>query len=479
MRIALATRHAHPTFIPLALMYLKASVIARGCCGPDEVAIVELSPVATPEEIAVAVLASRPAIVGLSCYVWNVTDTLAAAQLVKASDPSVRIVIGGPEVGPVAAEVMKRHPCVDAVVLSEGEIPFADIVDAWSRGEGLDGVPGLSYRDAAGIVENGPAALVTRLDDYPSPHLARYIDYAGRVVCIETQRGCVFQCNFCFYNKDYSLRNRRFDLERVKEELRSVLDQDVEEIYLMDPVFNLNAARAKEICRFLAAHNSRRIPIHSEIWAEFVDEEMAVLMHEAGFTWLEVGLQTTDPTALATTDRRLRLERFGEGIGHLRRQHLPFELQLIYGLPGETRSSFRESLNYAISLDPPYLSVFRLMVLPGTELWRKAAELSLTFDPNPPYHVRSHLSMTAEDLQYGYRFMKAANLLERSRTLRLLARERGVTFSGIVELWLEWRPRQADSLPYKDALRAFVAHLCGDMGIPAGFYQQFGELELA
>jgi len=285
---------------------------------------------------------------------------------------------------------------------------MADIVQAWLSGQRLDGVAGICFRDGDAIVETGPAVLVKDLNEYPSPHLERYIDYSGRAVCIETQRGCVFQCNFCFYNKDYSLRNRRFALDRVKEELLVALGQDALEIYLMDPVFNLNAARAKEICRFIAAHNERRIPIHSEIWAEFVDDEMAALMSEAGFAQLEVGLQTTDPTALATTERRLRIGRFNEGIAHLQRHHLSFELQLIYGLPGETRSTFRDSLNYAISLDPPILSVFRLMVLPGTELWRKAAALNLTFDPEPPYHVRSHLSMTVEDLEYGYRFMKAA-----------------------------------------------------------------------
>ena len=479
MRIALATRHADASFIPLALLYLKASLVARECCAPDEIGLVELPPEATPEAMALKLLAARPSILGLSCYVWNVTDILAAARLVKAQEPAIKIVIGGPEVGPVAAEVMRRHPYVDAVVYSEGEVPIADIVQAWQSGAALDGVPGICFRDGDTVVDGGTATLVKDLGEYRSPHLERYLDYAGRTVCIETQRGCVFECNFCFYNKDYSLRNRRFALERVKEELLSVLVQEVNEIYLMDPVFNLNAARAKEICRFIAAHNHRRIPIHSEIWAEFVDDELAALMRDAGVQFLEVGLQTTDPTALATTERRLRVERFKEGIAHLQRHQLHFELQLIYGLPGETQSTFKESLNFAISLDPPVLSVFRLMVLPGTELWRKAAALNLTFDPAPPYHVRSHLSMTAEDLASGYRFLKGANLLQRSRTLRLLGREQGLTFSGIVEAWLDWRPRQLESQPDTEAIRAFVTYLCGDRHIPAEFYQRFGALEFA
>lgn len=476
MRIVLATQHAHRAFIPLALMYLKASVAARGCCAADDIALLEFGHDATAAAIANALVEARPDVLGLSCYVWNITTTMAAADLVKKRLPGVRIVLGGPEVGPVAGDVLGAQPYVDVVVNSEGEVPFADIVEAWQSGQPLHGVHGICFRDEGTIVRTGAAPL-ERLDDYPSPHLERYLDYTGRAVCIETQRGCVFKCNFCFYNKDYSLRNRRFALDRVKEELLSVLDQDVDEIYLMDPVFNLNAARAKEICRFIAANNPRRTPIHSEIWAEFVDDEMARLMSEAGFTTLEVGLQTTDPTALATAERRLRVERFNEGIGHLRRHHLSFELQLIYGLPGETRATFRDSLNYAISLDPPVLSVFRLMVLPGTELWRKAAALKLTFDPEPPYHARSHLSMSEADLEYGYRFMKAANLLQRSRTLRVLGRERGLTFTELVEEWLDWRPGQPESQPDTESLRSFVAHICGRRRIPAAFYEHFGARE--
>lgn len=479
MRIALATRHADRDFIPLALLYLKASVIGRGCCAAGDVAILEFGREAAAEAIARDLVASGADVVGLSCYVWNIKTMLAAADLLRAQAPAVRIVLGGPEVGPVASDVLRRNPQIDAVVISEGEVPFADIVQAWQADLGLEGVPGVCFRSGAEIVETCAAPLVKDLGEYPSPHLERYIDYTGRIACIETQRGCVFQCNFCFYNKDYSLRNRRFPLDRVKAELLVALAGNIRELYLMDPVFNLNAARAKEICRFIAAHNPLKIPVHSEIWAEFVDDELASLMRAAGFASLEVGLQTTDPTALATADRRLRLERFNEGIAHLHRHHLAFELQLIYGLPGETRSTFRESLNFGMSLDPTHLSVFRLMVLPGTELWRKAESLSLTFDPEPPYHAQSHFSMTVEDLQYGHQVLAAANLLQSSRTIRFLSRERDLTFADVVEEWVAWRPSPDGVGADNDTLQAFVAHVCRQKGIPVEFYERFGSLEFA
>ena len=226
--------------------------------------------------------------------------------------------------------------------------------------------------------------ILRDLNLLPSPHQDKYVTFKGRVAQIETQRGCVFRCNFCFYNKDLSIRNRRFELDRVKRELLYWLNRDVHSIYLMDPVFNLNAARAKEICQFIAEHNHQHIKVHSEIWAEFMDDELAKLMKAANVYWLEVGLQTTDDTSLAAIERRLRMEPFLEGINSLKRNNLYFELQLIYGLPFETPETFRRSLDFAAKLEPAELSVFMLLVLPGTELWKKAEAMGIKFDPDPP-----------------------------------------------------------------------------------------------
>ena len=352
-------------------------------------------------------------------------------------------------------------------------IPLAD------RSHDLAGIAGITYRDGARIRENDDAPIVTNLNELASPHLTLDTDLSGRSVCIETQRGCVFRCNFCFYNKDLSIRNRRFDLDRVEAEIDHWLQQDIRELYLMDPIFNLNAARARDICRFIAARNRRRVGVHAEVWAEFIDDEMARLMRDAGFTFLEVGLQSTDEAALATVERRLRLQRFLDGIAALKRYGLFWALQLIVGLPGETRASFRRSLNFAASLDAPVLAVYPLMVLPGTELWRKAADLRLVFDPEPPYHVRSHYSMSEADVAYGFRVVRALQDVGDSRALRLLARERSLTYADIVDAWIAWDDANPGDETTGYRLKQFLAEFLDERHIPPAFYTGFASWECA
>ncbi len=368
-------------------------------------------------------------------------------------------------------------PAIDVIVHGEGEVPFAEIAQAWGAGGDLDEVSGISFRRGEAVVSTAEAAIVRDLNLLPSPHTDKYMTVERRVASVETQRGCVFRCNFCFYNKDMSIRNRRFDLDRVKSELLYWLNRDVVEIYLMDPIFNLNATRAKEICRFIAKHNTRRVQMHAAILAEFMDDELASLMAAANMCWLEVGLQTTDDTTLQAVERRLRMTPFLEGIEHLKRHKLYFELQLIFGLPFETPETFRRSLNFAASLEPSELSVFILLILPGTELWTKAAALGISFDPNPLYTVRSHPSMSADDIAEGTRNVDVINGMGASRTIHILQREPGLTMSVIVDAWNAFRDGRELSSVMGNDMKTLVTEFCHHHGGPPSFYAAMIELE--
>jgi radical SAM superfamily enzyme YgiQ (UPF0313 family) len=478
MNITLATIHYKPGFTPLALLYLKAYLVEAMAYRFDDVTIREFPGDAQAEDVASQILAGQPDVVGLSCYVWNIKTLMAVSRRIKEVQPDIKIVLGGPEVGPLATKVLRTHPYIDIVVKSEGEIPFSQIVEASGNGGDYSSVRGIAFRRGGEIFETENAPILKDLNHIPSPHLIRYGEHKGRIICLETQRGCVFKCNFCFYNKDLSIRNRRFDLARVKDEIFFWLQQEVDEIYLMDPVFNLNAARAKEICRFVAQHNHRKVRFHTEVWAEFIDEEMAQLFKEGNFTFLEVGLQTTDDNVLAAVERRLKLKQFIEGISHLKKFDLRFELQLIYGLPGETRASFKRSLDFAASLEPPRLEVFPLMVLPGTELWIKAEILKLNFDPEPPYRIKSHPSMSVSDVNYGDKIVQALTYPGNSLAFRLLCKKSGLKFSDILDEWIAWDEIHSVAKSGEEKINEFFREFCAQREIPDVFFRSLASLEL-
>jgi radical SAM superfamily enzyme YgiQ (UPF0313 family) len=472
MRTVLVTRHADARFPPLALLYLKSVLVDATSCGPDDVTLLEFGPEAEPHDVASAILSAESDILALSCYVWNVTTLMRAAQLVASARPDMLVVAGGPEVGPDGARALSRYPAVDVVVKGEGERAMVELAERWTAGKEMEDVPGIWHRTASGFCEHPDNPPLADLDSLASPHARGYFDHVGRIACVETQRGCPFGCRFCYYGKGLRAEHRTFGLARLEAELGFWLEQDVAQVFLMDPVFNLDAPRAKAICRFLIGRNHRRIPMHAEIRAELVDDELAALMKAAHFDYLEIGLQAIDDTTLATVGRRSVGAAFVAGIERLRAHALPFEVQVIFGLPGDTPASHAAAIDFAAALRPEYLSSFTLMVLPGTPLREAAARLELAYDPEPPYYVRRTPTMDENAVRQGRRKNPALRFLWNASAVRWVHSRHGVAMSELLTRWDAWSAAAglaAVDLPTSASARTFAFAVCQELGVAPDF----------
>jgi anaerobic magnesium-protoporphyrin IX monomethyl ester cyclase len=477
MRTVLVTRHADPQFPPLALLYLKAALVDAALSAPGDVRLLEFGPEAGAEAIAAAIEAEEPDVLGFSCHVWNVVDLMRAARLAAIARPGLRVVAGGPEVGADGARALSLYPALEVVVKGEGEAVFVELLGRWRAGLGVEDVAGICHRTGRGSCEHPDAPAVANLDQLPSPHARGDLDLTGRIACVETRRGCPFCCAFCYYGRGVRSAGRSFGLDRVTADLEFWLARDVHQIFLLDPVFNLDRRRAKAICRFLARRNVRRIPVHAEIRAELMDAELAALMKAAGFKYLEVGLQAIDERALASVGRSRATVQFTDGLGHLRDRALPFELQVIFGLPGDAQASHDAALDFAASQRPDYLSSFTLMVLPGTRLRRTAARLHVEFDPEPPYFVRSTSTLSEDDVRQGRRRSPAVRHLWNSGAIRWLHDRRGRPMSDILRRWDAWSAAAGGVLPTPASSRAFALDVCTELGIVPDFTGTFTRAE--
>ena len=105
--------------------------------------------------------------------------------------------------------------------------------------------------------------------------------------------------------------------------------------------------------------------------------------------------------------------------------------------------------------------------------------MNLDFDPEPPYHVRSHFSMSAADIEYGWKIIDALKDLGNARTLRLLGRERGVSFADVIDAWIAWRNGEAAMPATPELITAFADDFCGRRAIPPALYRGFASLEFS
>jgi radical SAM superfamily enzyme YgiQ (UPF0313 family) len=112
---------------------------------------------------------------------------MAVSRRIKEVQPGIKIVLGCPEVGPLATKVLRAHPYIDIVVKSEGQIPFSQIVEASGNGGDYISVRGIAFRRGGEIFETENAPILKDLNHIPLPHLIRYGEHKGRVICLETQ----------------------------------------------------------------------------------------------------------------------------------------------------------------------------------------------------------------------------------------------------------------------------------------------------
>ncbi len=141
MKTLVTTLNAKYIHTCLALRYLKAYA------EPEfPVEIVEYT-IKDPVMNIVSDLFQREAdVIGFSCYIWNIEQTITVIQMLKKVKPDVRIVLGGPEVSYDTDYWMRRIPEVDFIVMGEGEDTFRHLLQELS-GEGkFHFVFGLAYR---------------------------------------------------------------------------------------------------------------------------------------------------------------------------------------------------------------------------------------------------------------------------------------------------------------------------------------------
>jgi len=326
----------------------------------------------------------RPDVLGFTVFSWNIERTLHICEKIKeAGGP--RIVFGGPEITPDNA--LPRAPQVDFRVHGEGEAVFRRLLSEpgfWANGSAAE--------SAADIFRSAP-----------SPYLSGWLEpEAERLMLLETQRGCPYRCGFCYYNKS------RAGLVFAEEEhlLRAIawaVERRISEVYLLDPSLNTRPDLKRLLAGIGRLNAEKHIHLFSEIRAEAIDETLADLLAAAGFTWFEIGLQSTNPQALKIMNRPTRLDRFVQGAQRLKQRGITPSIDLIIGLPGDDLAGFMRSVDFVADHDlQDDIQIFPLSILPGTSFRRRRRELGLNFEAHPPYTVIATPTFTPEDFLLAY-----------------------------------------------------------------------------
>jgi anaerobic magnesium-protoporphyrin IX monomethyl ester cyclase len=407
MKTVIATLNAKYIHTSLALRYLKAF------CGSDfDIDLLEFTIKDTPMNIVTDIILCKPDVVGFSCYIWNIEETIIVIDMLKKVNPKLKIVLGGPEVSYDVSYWMERLPQVDVIVVGEGEETFHQLLGELRGSEKYHLVFGIAYRKDGNTIINPPRPKLD-LNDIPSPYQGfnDVEELKNRVVYFETSRGCPFSCSFCLSSIEVGVRY--FDLERTKTELKFLIDHGIKLIKFVDRTFNIKRDYAMEVFEFLI-QNHKQTVFQFEITADIMRPEVLdYLARNAppGIFRFEIGVQSTRDETNLLVNRRQNFTKLTNTVQAIKSAgNIDQHLDLIAGLPEEDYASFRKTFNDVFALRPEELQLGFLKMLRGTGVRNQAEKYGYVWMEHSPYEILGNDVLPFEDI---IRIKRVEDVLEK------------------------------------------------------------------
>jgi len=339
-----------------------------------------------PTDLSTALGERMPKLVAFSNYMWNEELGFAFARRIKAVNPSVVTVIGGPNYPTDAAEqnaYMADHPEVDFFVDGEGEIVFRDLVLALEAGgfdarqlrSGALAIPGVHYRHENRGYTNGPARRIANIDTVlPSPYLSGILDKffdKNLTPLLQTSRGCPYSCTFCHDGSRYANKTYRYSNERIHRELLYAAQHtQVPSLTLADLNWGIFPEDLEVAVLIKEIQNQYGWPQNIQTATAKNQKERIVEMSRilGGAMIVGASIQSNDDEVLANIKRKnIGYETIVKMAKEASKTDASTFTEIILALPGDTVAKHMQAVFDMLDAGIQDINLYQYILLRGTE----------------------------------------------------------------------------------------------------------------
>lgn len=385
------TYDSHIVHPPLGLGYLAAVLEKK----KHQVEIFDGTLLkATTEDFLAKIVDFQPDLIGVTIMARG---HLIVQNLIKniKNEFNIPLVIGGPQVT-AYPEKMIEYFDTDFACVGEGEETIIELMAALKNKKGFRRILGLVYHGKKGEIKRNPdRPLIKDLDKIPFPawHLMPPDKYwmvpilspakGYPVAPIVTSRGCPFNCAFCASNVTWRRIFRTRSPKNTVDEIEMLVKEyGVKEIHITDDNFTLIKERAEKVCDEII---KRKLAISWQcpngVRADRLDEPLLYKMKKAGCYSVGLGVESGNQKILEGVNKNLDLGIFENVLKMLKKIGIRAYGFFILGLPGETRRTAQDTIDFAVNhpFDRAWFNI--LTPIPGSRIFNDyLGQKRITFD---------------------------------------------------------------------------------------------------
>jgi anaerobic magnesium-protoporphyrin IX monomethyl ester cyclase len=367
-----------PISIPLGLAYLGAYV--KDLSGVEIVGFDNNALKLSVEEYRQIFLEEKPDVVAISILTPTVYRAWEMARVAKEAHPSAVVIVGGAHCSALPEDTLQEQ-AIDYGVVGEGEEAFREFILALRDKQDLKSIRNLVYRSNGRVIVNPKRPRMIDLDHIPLPAREIFGDSkygmninrratSAKNTTVLTSRGCPYGCIFCsksVYGREFYQRSP----QNVIEELKSLEEKGYGEVLILDDTFTVRKSWVVEFCRLFVEQGLKTIwNCHARV--DTIDEDVVKALKQARCSGLAFGIETGNPDMMKKIGKNITLDQARTALKLCRQYGLTTLCSYIFGHPGDTWKSVRDTLRFSIELDSDYANFSTLFIAPGSEIFEEA-----------------------------------------------------------------------------------------------------------
>ncbi len=278
---------------------------------------------------------------------------LTLSRLIKSVNKKAHVVVGGYVTSLLNDTITKHDELLelffDSAILYEGEKPLEELAGRIARGQSLEDVPNLVYREGGRIRINATPPPEP-IDSLPTPcfdglPLKLYLS-PRPVLPLLSSRGCYWgKCAFCAHNESYGWRYQNRNAARVAADMRELsLKHGASHFSFSDE--GMSPSEMDRLCGEIVKEKMKvSCSTNVRLETKFTPE-LCRKASEAGFRMLYLGLESGSNRVLDHMKKGTTRETAARVCRNVHDAGIWNHLYVFFGFPTETRQEASETADF-------------------------------------------------------------------------------------------------------------------------------------